>query len=98
MWSVGTVPKLELEWANPDDVAVSEWRLRLDDGATEQSTVGAVEVVKNSGPLDAVDSDARVPARHIRVIQPDRARRITPDDVVAFKKNKLAVPLDEPVA
>src|SRR5262245_6572716 len=67
----GAVSKPELDGPEPDDVSVSQRRLRLYSRATEQSTVRAAEVVQDDASLGTVDADTRVTAGYIRVIQPD---------------------------
>src|SRR5215813_10690052 len=81
----GAVSKLQFDGPNANDVSVRKRRFRLYSGATEQSTIGAVEVEQKSASMGAVDADACVTAGYIRVIYPDIARRISSDDVVAFR-------------
>jgi hypothetical protein len=67
------VSKLQLDWAKPDDVTVSKRRLRFDSRATDRSAVCAFEILQHGASSSAVNPDTRMPARHIRIIQPDAA-------------------------
>jgi hypothetical protein len=94
--SAGPVSELELDGAHADDVTVGERRLCFDSESSNQSAVCAFEVFHNGAAVSSVDTDARVPAGYVGIIQPDVARGIASDDVVTIRQNKMAIVSDEP--
>src|SRR6185369_15446957 len=76
--------------------SIRQYGLLLDRGFPDHRAVRAVEVFDNRGFLDAVYSNPSVTARHIRIVEPDVARRIAADNVVSFRQHKTAIVRDKP--
>ena len=90
--------KFQFNRTDVDGVTIRERPWRFDGGAAEYCSVGAIQIFEQGTCTHAVDADERVAPGYVRIIDIDATRRISPDDIVSLRKNKVAIPSDEPAA
>src|SRR6476620_7419732 len=88
--------KFQFNRTDVDDVTIRERRWRFDARAADQCSVGAFQILEQGTFTHAVDADQRMAPGYVRIIDTDATRRISPDDIVSLRENKVAIPSDEP--
>ena len=76
----------QIDGANPNQIAVGERFLPVDQRAPDERAVGAAQVLEHRAAVAAVDANDCVAARNAGRVEPEVTSRIASDDVVALRE------------
>jgi hypothetical protein len=91
-------PGAEGERHRPDvnHFAVGQRVRRTELGVAHERAVRAVQILQRHAPPRGVNMDTRVTTRDARLVEPDHAAGVAPDQVVAFGEGKCVIIPDKP--